>query len=121
MISSVTGRKDDPYERDQLTVAQLAGAARRRAHRREPTLEEISVAVTELREIAGPRRDLLAQAAGLLVGFYRGTGEEARARTAASYCRAAGADQGLIPGWVSEGERRASCARQDPYRGSLAS
>jgi hypothetical protein len=121
MISSITGHKDDPCERDQLTVAQLTGAARRHAPRREPTLEEISAAVTELREIAGPRRDLLAQVAGLLIGFYRGTAEEARARTAARYCRAAGADLDLIPRWVYEGERRASCARQDPYRGYLAS
>jgi hypothetical protein len=59
--------------------------------------------------------------AGLLTGFYRGTAEAARASTAARYCRAAGADPGLIPRWIKEGERRAELARQEPYRGYLAS
>src|ERR1017187_3647955 len=121
MMTSVTGHKDDPHERDQLTVTQLTSAARWHAPRREPTPEELSAAVAELREIAGPRGDLLAEAAGLLTGFCRGAPEEARARTAAQYCRAAGADPGLIPRWIEEGERRASGARQEPDRGYLAS
>jgi hypothetical protein len=121
MRSSTTRHKDGPYERDQLTVAQLTGVARRHAARREPTLEELATAVAELRELAGPRGDLLAQAAGLLTGFYRGTAETARARTAARYCRAAGADPDLIPRWIEEGERRAELARQEPYREYLAS
>jgi hypothetical protein len=121
MISSITGHRDGSYERDQLTVAQLTGAARRHAARREPTLDELGAAVAELRELAGPRGDLLAQVAGLLTGFYRGTAEAARASTAARYCRAAGADPGLIPRWIKEGERRAELARQEPYRGYLAS
>jgi hypothetical protein len=121
MRTSVTGNKGDPRERDQLTVMKLTSAAWWHAPRHQPTPEELSAAVAELREIAGPRGDLLAEAAGLLTGFYRGTLEEGRARTATRYCRAAGADQGLIPRWIAEGERRASCARQQPDRGYLAS
>ncbi|HEX2821248.1 MAG TPA: hypothetical protein VHO07_13925 [Streptosporangiaceae bacterium] len=117
---------DRACDRDRLTVARLTGAAQRHASWREPTQEETAAAVAELREIAGPRTDLLApdllaEVAGLLTGFYAGTAEEPRARTAAGYCRAAGADQDLIPRWIAEGKRRAACARQHSYPSSLAS
>lgn len=103
-------------------MARLTGAAQRHAPRREPTDEESAAAVAELREIAGRRPDLLAQVAGLITGFYAGTAEEPRARTAARYCEAAGADPDLIPRWIAEGKRRAGCARTtDPYAGYLAS
>ena len=108
-------------DRDQLTVARLTGAAQRHAPWREPTQQETAAAVQELREIAGPRADLLAEVAGLLIGFYRGTAEQVRARTAARYCRAAGAEPDLIPRWIAEGERRAAYARQDACAGYLAS
>jgi len=120
MISSATGHKDDQAV-DQLTVARLTGAAQRHAPRREPTQQETAAAVEELREIAGPRADLLAEVAGLLIGFYRGTAEEVRARAAARYCRAAGAEPDLIPRWIAEGKRRAACAQQDACAGYLAS
>ncbi len=113
-------------DRDQLTVARLAGAARRHASWREPTQEETAAAVQELREIADPHADLLApdllaEVAGLLIGFYAGTAEEPRARTAAGYCRVAGANQDLIPRWIAEGKRRGARARQDSYPSTLAS
>jgi hypothetical protein len=126
-MSSVTGHTDDQDGRDQLTVARLAGAAQRHAPRREPSSQETAAAVAELREIAGPRADLLAEVAGLLAGFYQGTAEQARARAAARYCRAAGADPELIPRWTAEGERRAAAARREAgpgypgYRIDLAS
>jgi hypothetical protein len=112
MMSSVTGHTGDQDGRDQLTVARLAGAAQRHAPWREPTRQETAAAVEELREIAGSRADLLAEVAGLLIGFYQGTAEQPRARAAARYCRAAGADPHLIPHWTAEGQRRASSARQ---------
>ena len=113
---------DDPAsDHDQLTVARLTGAAQRHAPWREPTRQETAAAVEELREIAGPRADLLAEVAGLLIGFYQGTVEQARAGAAARYCRAAGADPDLIPRWIAEGERRAAYARQDACVGYLAS
>ena len=106
---------------DQLTVARLAGAAQRHAPWREPTRQETAAAVEELREIAGPRADLLAEVAGLLIGFYQGTAEQARARAAAWYCQVAGADPKLIPRWMAEGKRRAAFARQDARAHSLVS
>jgi hypothetical protein len=113
-------------EVDEQTVARLAGAARRHVRRREPTEEETAAAVAELREIAGDRGDLLAEVAGLLMGFYRRTVEDLKAQAAAGYCIAAGADLDLIPRWIEVGRCRAAAARQvrstgakpgEPYAG----
>jgi hypothetical protein len=99
-------------EADELTVARLTGAAGRHAPWREPTSAETATAVEELREIAGDRGDLLAEVAGLLIGFYRETRQERKAEAAARYCIAAGADPDLIPRWIEEGQSRAAIARQ---------
>lgn len=105
-------------EADQLTVARLTGAAGRHAPFREPTGAETATAVAELREIAGDRGDLLAEVAGLLIGFYRETKQERKAQAAARYCVAAGADPDLIPHWIEEGRSRAAVARQPLTSGS---
>jgi hypothetical protein len=102
-------------EPDRQTVARLAGTARLHAPWREPTETETAAAAAQLREIAGGRGDLLAEAAGLLIGFYRRTVEELRAQAAAGYCIAAGADPDLIPRWIVVGSRRAAAARQVPH------
>ncbi|HEV2259940.1 MAG TPA: hypothetical protein VGS06_43080 [Streptosporangiaceae bacterium] len=101
-------------ERDQLVVPRLTGAAWRHAPAREPTEAETAAAVGELREIAGGRGDLLAEVAGLLIGYYRRTAEEPRARAAAYYCMAAGAGLELIPRWIEVGYARAAAARLIP-------
>ena len=101
-------------ELDQLTVARLAGAAWRHASGWEPTGAETAAAVRELREIAGGRGDLLAEVAGLLIGYYRRTAEELKARAAAYYCIAAGAGLDLIPRWIETGCSRAAAARLIP-------
>jgi hypothetical protein len=99
-------------EADQHTVARLTGAAGRHAPWREPTEAETAAAVAELREIAGDRGDLLAEVAGLFIGFYRRTNQEQKAAAAARYCIAAGADPDLIPQWIEEGQCRAASVRQ---------
>jgi hypothetical protein len=104
-------------ELDRLTVARLVAAARRDAPGLRPAGAEPGGAERELREIAGDRTDLLAETAGLLLGYYRGTAEEPRARAAAHYCVAAGADPGLIPRWIEVGRRRAAAARQPARAG----
>jgi hypothetical protein len=101
-------------ERDQLIVARLTGAAWRHASGREPTGAETAAAVRELREIAAGRADLLAEVAGLLIGYYRRTAEELKARAAAYYCIAAGAGLELIPRWIEVGCSRAAAARLIP-------
>jgi hypothetical protein len=101
-------------ERDQLTVARLTGAAWRHASGWEPSAAQSAAAVRELREIAGGRGDLLAEVAGLLIGYYRRTAEELKARAAAYYCIAAGAGLDLIPRWIETGCARAAAARLIP-------
>jgi hypothetical protein len=101
-------------ERDQLTVARLTGAAWRHASGQEPTGAETAATVRELRDIAGGRGDLLAEVAGLLIGYYRRTAEEHRARGAAYFCIVAGAGLELIPRWIEVGCSRAAAARLMP-------
>jgi hypothetical protein len=101
-------------ELDQLIVARLTGAAWRHASGWEPAQAEIADAVAELREIAGHRGDLLAEVAGLLIGYYRRTAEEPKARAAAYYCITAGAGLELIPRWIEVGCSRAAAARLIP-------
>ena len=101
-------------ELDRLTVARLTGAAWRHASGWEPARAETAAAVRELREIAGARSDLLAEVAGLLIGYYRRTAEELKARAAAYYCMAAGAGVELIPRWIEVGCSRAAAARLIP-------
>ena len=108
-MSEPSGRELDP-----LTVARLAGAAWRNASGQEPVGAAAALAVRELRGIAGRRGDLLAEVAGLLIGYYRQTAEEATARAAAYYCIAAGAGLDLIPRWVEVGCSRAAAARLIP-------
>jgi len=105
-------------ERDQVMVPRLTGAAWRHAPGREPTGAETAAAVAELREIAGGRGDLLAEVAGLLIGYYRRTAQEPRARAAAYYCMAAGAELEPIPRWIEVGCARAAAARLIPPAGS---
>jgi len=109
---SAAGCGDPVPELDELTVARLTGAARWHASGREPTDAETAAAVTELTEMAGGRGDLLAEVAGLLMGFYRHTAEQARAEAAARYCIVSGADQDLIPRWIELGRRRAVAAQR---------
>jgi hypothetical protein len=100
-------------ERDRLIVAQLMFTARRLVaqlgHRawRWPTPDETASWVAELQQIAPGRADLLAEAAGVMLGAAEGTVDEPRACAAAELCRTAGADPVLVPQWTEEGRRRA--------------
>jgi hypothetical protein len=95
-------------------VARLSGIALRHARWREPTGDETAAAVAELREVAGHRRDLLAEEAGLLLGYYQDELGEPQAQAAAHFLIAAGADESLIPQWAEEGRRRAEARRMPP-------
>jgi hypothetical protein len=100
---------------DRLIVARISGVAVRHASWREPAGDEIAAAVAELREVAGDRPDLLAEEAGILLGFHEGGLDEPRARSSAQLLIAAGADQSRIPRWIEEGRRRAGLRRHPPF------
>jgi hypothetical protein len=53
---------------DRILIAQLTGSARHHARWRVLTQDEQDAAVTELRELAGGRADLLAEVAGIFEG-----------------------------------------------------
>lgn len=73
--------------------------------------------MAELRELAAGRTDLLAEVAGILIGFHEREMDEPRVKTAARLLIVAGADESLIPQWVEEGRRRAEAARLPPFAG----
>jgi hypothetical protein len=101
-------------DRDRLLVARISGIARRHASWRAPAGNELAAAVAELREVAGDRPDLLAEVAGIGLGFHEGGLDEPRAKAAAQVLIAAGADESLIPRWIEEGRRRAEIRRRPP-------
>ena len=80
-----------------MIVAELTGEAQRHARWEPPDEETTAAAAAELRAIAGGRTDLLAEVVGIFVGTSEGELHEPRARNAAAFCRAAGADPDLIP------------------------
>lgn len=99
-------------ESDRVLVGEIRGEARRQGSRRELTADGRTAAVAGLRELAAGRADLLAEVAGTLLGASEGGLDEPLMRQAAELCRAAGADEALIPGWVeAERRRRADAAR----------
>lgn len=97
-------RDTDP---DRFRLARINGAAGHYAHLRELTSEQEGEALATITMAAAGRTDLLAHAAGILLGFHEGTSEEARARLTADLLIKAGADQHQIPHWTEEGRRRA--------------
>lgn len=105
-------------EADRLLYATLAGAAARHAGTGALTPEQETVAVAELRELAGHRPDLLAHRAGTAIGFGESQYDAVVYRLIADLCIKAGADPAQIPGWVEVGRQRAELARQVPYTGA---
>jgi hypothetical protein len=100
-------RKPDP---DGITTAQLAGTVGRFVSRKPLDVE---AAVTELREIANGRGDLLAERAGITFGFYaRGNRDERQSKALqAALLIAAGADLTRLTEWIGVGQERAERIR----------
>jgi len=103
-----------PPDPDRILVAQLFGTARHHARYQEPTEAETAAAVAELQAITR-RPDLLAEVAGILIGAHAGKLDEARARVAAGFCVAAGADPEDLEWWVATGRERRALADLPPF------
>jgi hypothetical protein len=101
------GKLDNP---DGIITAQLAGTAGRYASR-EPL--DVEAAVAELREIANGRGDLLAERAGITLGFYARDNRDEWQNKAlqAALLIAAGADLTKLTEWIVEGQQRAERLR----------
>jgi HEAT repeat protein len=102
---------------ERLLAARITGTAARYARGRPLSEAEEAEALASLIELAAGRTDLLAQVAGLAIGFSEGAPDEPRQQQAARLLIKAGADQGLIPAWVEVGRRRAEAAKGIPYAG----
>jgi hypothetical protein len=102
---------------DRLLKARISGIARRHARYAGLTEAEEAAGAAELREVAAGRTDLLAEEAGIEVGFGESQGphEQARAEQIARLCRLAGADEDLIPQSVQIGRERAEQAGKPPF------
>ena len=94
---------------DRLTIARLSAVASRHAARGTITDWQRAEAVAELAAVAAGRGDLLAQEAGINLGFAsaRDGWEHAIRQLAAELCIEAGADLDLVPVWEQEGRERA--------------
>ena len=117
VFDSIQMNQDHRPGPDRILVAQLTGTARHHARWRELAQDEQDAAVTELRELAGGRADLLAEVAGIFEGASEGELDEPLARQATHLCRLAGADETLIPQWIAEGRHRAEAVRMRPHSG----
>jgi hypothetical protein len=104
---AIARRRADP---DGITTAQLAGTAGRYVSRKPL---DVDAAVTELQEIANGRGDLLAERAGITLGFYacENRDEWARRALAAALLVAAGADLTRLTEWIAVGQERAERIR----------
>ena len=93
--------------------AHYQGAAGRRGWRASTE----AAALAELAEVAHGRVDLLAQEAGLVIGFHGHDIDAAMYLQIAQLCIKAGADTARISRWIEEGRRRAAAVRQTPFTG----
>jgi hypothetical protein len=103
----------DRTDNGRLLRARLSGIAHRHARWRDMTAAGKGSGAAELKEAAGDHGDLLAEVAGLALGWATSKGPEyqARGQAVAELCRMAGADEALIPQWTDEGRRRAQAAQ----------
>ena len=110
---------DKLSQADRILCAQLSGVAKSHARRLGLSGAGWDAAVTELRELAAGRADLLARLAGLSEGFGRGQPDEASALTMAALARDAGADPDQIPAWIAIGRERQATANLPPFSGGV--
>jgi len=95
---------------DRLLVAQPARPAAHLASSCRLTADEEAVAVAGLKLVAAGWVALLAECAGLALGYGEHQFDAARYRQIAELCIAAGVDETLIEAWIEVGRQRASTA-----------
>jgi hypothetical protein len=103
---------------DQLISARIAGVCSH--HGASGQIDDLDAAIVELREVAGDCLDLLAEHAGLALGWAEAAEPilACRFRAEADLCIVAGADLEKIRPWIPVGRERAEAAMQAPHTGS---
>lgn len=105
---------------DRALAVQIAGTASRHAHGVQLSAREETAAIAELQEAAAGRADLLAEHAGVALGFGEGRPDAARYRQIAKLCIAAGADKTLMERWIKVARQRAALKTAAPRTASPA-
>ena len=95
---------------DRLLVTPNIAPAAPSTPRWRLTAEEEATAVAELKQAAAGWAALLAECAGLALGYGEHQVDAARYRHIAELCVAAGVDQTLVEAWIEVGRQRASAA-----------
>jgi hypothetical protein len=80
------------------------------------TADEEAAAVAELQQAAAGWAALLAECAGLALGYGEHQPGAARYRHIAELCVAAGVDQTLVEAWIEVGRQRASAAAATTHK-----
>jgi hypothetical protein len=80
------------------------------------TADEEATAVAELKQAAAGWAALLAECAGLALGYGEHQPGAARYRHIAELCVAAGVDQALVEAWIEVGRQRASAGAVITHR-----
>jgi hypothetical protein len=91
-------------------ITPTAGPATRPAQSWRLTAEEEATAAAELKRAAPGWVDLLAECAGLALGYGEHQLDAARYRQIAGLCIAAGVDETLIEAWIEVGRQRTATA-----------
>jgi hypothetical protein len=92
---------------DRVRWARIAAAAARWTRNGDLTGQAGSDAWLSCPTLRRARSNLLAEYAGIAVGFHEGYVDEGQYLRAAQLCIEAGADTGLIPHWLEVGRRSA--------------
>jgi hypothetical protein len=95
---------------DRLLVTEPTVPAPGHAHNRRLTAEEAATAVAGLKHAAAGWAALLAECAGLVLGYGENQSDATRYREIAEICIAAGVDETLIEAWIEVGRQRATTA-----------
>jgi hypothetical protein len=101
---------------DRLVVQPIIGPTTPSTPRWPLTAEEEATAVAELKQAAAGWTALLAECAGLALGYGEHQPGAARYRHIADLCVAAGVDQTLVEAWIEVGRQRASAAAVTTYK-----
>jgi hypothetical protein len=95
---------------DRTLITRVPGPATPPARSWRLTAGEEAAAVAELQHAAAGWAALLAECAGLALGYGEHQVDAARYRQITELCIAAGADETLVEAWIEVGRQRASTA-----------
>jgi len=104
---------------DRLFVTQAAGPATLPAPSGRLTAEQQDTAAAGPKQAQAGWAELLAECAGLALGYGEHQSDAARYRQIADLCIAAGVDPTLVEAWIEVGRQRATTAAALTHRACL--